>query len=158
MKQTNNFLLFGISIILLGASLFLNISHTVITNESIVLVFVGILATFIVVGNYAQVTEIRNNTNSQINELESKIQQKLDELNELNTVMTKTSNRIMKIEKDMDYNAAEAYRLYGVFCYDKKLHRSSCKYLLDAVSLYSKNSKDDDSNVLLDIVLAIFYP
>lgn len=157
MKQTSNFFLFGISIILLGATLFLNISHTVITNESIVLVFVGILATFIVVGNYAQVTDIRNSTNNQIIELESKTQQKIEELNKLYAEIIDTSHKIEKIEKNMDFNAAEAYRLYGVVCYDKKLYRNSCVYLLQAVSLYTKDS-DDDSNALLDLVVEQLVP
>lgn len=158
MKQKNIFSLFGISLILLGASIFLNISHIVITNESIVLVFVGILATFIVVSNYAQVIDIRDNTNKQIKELESRTQKKIDDLNKLYNEMNEASNRIKKIEKDMDFNAAEAYRLYGIFCYDKNLYKNSCKYLLDAVSLYSKNSEDDDSNTILDLVLEMLEP
>ena len=139
MKQTINFLLFGISIILLGASLFLNISHTVITNESIVLVFVGILATFIVVGNYAQVIDIRNSTNTQINDLELKTRNKIEELNKLYVEMTETSNKLKKVEKNTDFNAAEAYRLYGAFCFDKEYYKNSSKYLLDAITLYYKN-------------------
>ena len=138
MEKTINFWLFGISIILLGASLFLNVSHTVVTNESIVLVFVGILATFIVVGNYAQVTEIKNNTNIQIKNLELKTQNKIDELNKLFGQITEASERIKLIEKNADLNAADARRLYGAFCLDRKLYRNSCKHLLDTVSLYTK--------------------
>ena len=52
--KTNYWLLI-ISIVLIVVSISLNISTTVITDASIVLVFVGILATFVVVSNYAQV-------------------------------------------------------------------------------------------------------
>lgn len=139
MNKTINFWLFGISLILLGASLFLNISNTIITNESIVLVFVGILATFIVVGNFAQVTEIRNNTNSQIVDLELKTQKKIDELNNLYAKITEASEKISIIEKKINYNSAEAYRLYGIFTQDKELFRSSTRFFLDSISLYNKS-------------------
>jgi len=142
MKQTINFGLFGISLILLGASLFLNVSHTVITNESIVLVFVGIIATFIVVGNYAQVTEIRNNTHSQIKDLELNTKYKIDELNKLYDKMTETSEKLKTVENRLAYNAAEAYRLYGAYCFNRKLYRNSCQYLLDAVSLFNKSTSN----------------
>jgi hypothetical protein len=45
----------------------------VITETSIVLVFVGILATFVVVSNYAQVQEIRKEYDKKIIELQSQI-------------------------------------------------------------------------------------
>jgi hypothetical protein len=57
---------------LLGISISLNISDAVITNESIVLAFIGVLATFIVVGNFAQVSEIRNIIENKIKSLEHK--------------------------------------------------------------------------------------
>lgn len=139
MNKTINFWLFGISLILLGASLFLNISNTIITNESIVLVFVGILATFIVVGNFAQVTEIRNNTNSQIVDLELKTQKKIDELNNLYTKINEASEKISIIEKKMNYNSGEAYRLYAIFTQDKELFRSSTRFFLDSISMYNKS-------------------
>ncbi|NLE03667.1 MAG: hypothetical protein GX638_02545 [Crenarchaeota archaeon] len=73
MKQLANYWLFGISLILLGASLILNISHTVICNESLVITFVGILATFIVVGNYAQTTNLETKTSKKIEEFDNQL-------------------------------------------------------------------------------------
>ena len=57
---------------MLGISISLNISDAVITNESIVLAFIGVLAKFIIVGNFAQVSEIRNIIENKINSLEHK--------------------------------------------------------------------------------------
>jgi hypothetical protein len=45
--------------------------NTVIVEESIVLTFVGILATFVVVSNYSQVHSIENKVNSYINSIQS---------------------------------------------------------------------------------------
>lgn len=138
MNKTTNFWLFGISLILLGASLFVNISNTIITNESIVLVFVGILATFIVVGNFAQVSEIRNTTNSQIVDLELKTQKKIDELKILYSKTTEAFEKINLIERKTNYNTAEAYRLYGIITYDKKKFRSSTTFFLNSIFFYIK--------------------
>ena len=57
---------------MLGISISLNISDAVITNESIVLAFIGVLAIFIIVGNFAQVSEIRNIIENKIKSLEHK--------------------------------------------------------------------------------------
>jgi len=54
-----NYWLFGTSLVLLGVSIFLNCGVIDGNNVTLVLGFVGILATFIVVSNYAQVQEIK---------------------------------------------------------------------------------------------------
>ncbi|MDR3226739.1 MAG: hypothetical protein LBT56_03610, partial [Prevotellaceae bacterium] len=57
--------------------------NTVLTNESIVLIFVGILATFVVVSNYIQVKSIEDRTEKQINSLQVQIDEfenKLDDI------------------------------------------------------------------------------
>lgn len=159
MNKKNSFWLFGISLILLGASLFLNISHTIITNESIVLVFVGILATFVVVGNYAQVTEIRNSTNKQIDDLDTETQKKIDHLNNLHIKMEETSLKIEELEKSSRFNAAEAYRLFGIFSYDKDMFRTSNEYLLYSLSLYFQCEQQLNAiDAMLDLVLKNFKP
>lgn len=71
MKSNKNiYILFSISIILIFISITLNISQIVVTNESIVLVFIGILATFIVVSNYSQVSDVKTNVENKIEKLE----------------------------------------------------------------------------------------
>jgi len=91
--------------------------------------------------------------------LELKTRNKIEELNKLYVEMTETSNKLKKVEKNTDFNAAEAYRLYGAFCFDKEYYKNSSKYLLDAITLYYKiNPIDDDSEKLLNIVLDNLQP
>ena len=71
---TNNWFLFFLLVILLGFDIYSRISFVCITNESIVLVFVGILATFVVVSNYAQVKDIRDEMAREIKSLEDIIE------------------------------------------------------------------------------------
>lgn len=56
----------GLLIIIFGFDIYCNIDYICVTDESIVLVFVGILATFIVMGNYAQVVKIENDLKEEI--------------------------------------------------------------------------------------------
>jgi hypothetical protein len=146
MNKKINFWLFGISILLLGISISLNISNTVITNESIVLIFIGVLATFIVVGNFAQVSEIRNTTDNKINGLEQRTETHIKVLKGL-------IDRSSKSEKETYYVLGEAYRLYGIFAMDKELYRTSTNYLILTISLYLKSKRDlNPDNILEQIV------
>lgn len=70
LKFASNYWLFGILIFLVGADICCHISCFVVTSESIVLTFVGILATLVVVGNYAQVKAIENKMDEKIQKLE----------------------------------------------------------------------------------------
>ncbi len=80
-----------ISIILLTISISLNISRITVSNESIVLTFIGILTTFVVVSNYAQVKDVQSQfeqkvidinlaNRAQIEKLESEFNDKSSEL------------------------------------------------------------------------------
>lgn len=60
-------------IILIGIEFYFHISYVCITEESIVLSFVGILATFIVVSNYAQVKSIEESTRNEIEKFKKEI-------------------------------------------------------------------------------------
>ena len=62
----NYFFVIGLLIIIFGFDIYCNIDYICVTDESIVLVFVGILATFIVLGNYAQVVKIENDLKEEI--------------------------------------------------------------------------------------------
>jgi len=138
MNKTINFWIFGISIFLLGISIFLNISHSVISNESIVLTFIGILATFIVVGNFAQVSEIRNNFDKQVHELEFKMQNKIDQLKSLFDEVNETKTKLTEIQNDTYYATAEAYRLYGIYNSDQNKLKNSTTHFISAIEFYNK--------------------
>jgi hypothetical protein len=73
-KYIFNYWLFLILIVLLAINICLNISHAIIDNQNLILAFVGILATFIVVSNYAQVKDIERAFNKKENELNKKIE------------------------------------------------------------------------------------
>jgi hypothetical protein len=69
----NNWFLWGLVIIILDAILFFMIPIIQDNYVGGILAFVGILATFIVVSNYAQVKEIENKFYKRENELDQKI-------------------------------------------------------------------------------------
>jgi hypothetical protein len=78
--SSSNWFLFTISIILLGSSVWLNISHIIIDNQNIVLGFIGIIATFVVVGNYFQVKEIEGKFESKTKEIERQFEKKVEDI------------------------------------------------------------------------------
>lgn len=146
MNKKLNFWLFGISILLFGISICLNVSSVVITNESIVLTFIGILATFIVVGNFAQVSEIRNITDQKINRLEQKSETQIKVLKSL-------INKSSETEKNTHYTLGEAYKLYGIVAWEKKLSRTSTNYLILAIFEYIKSKRSINPDSLLDLIV-----
>jgi predicted Holliday junction resolvase-like endonuclease len=75
LKLKNNWFLWGFVIILLGAILFSQIEYFKIKDNyvGLVLGFVGILATFIVVSNYAQVKEIERKFESKVKEIKNSL-------------------------------------------------------------------------------------
>jgi hypothetical protein len=83
----NHWFLWGIIIILLGTIIFCLIPEMDITDNyaSVVLGFVGILATFIVISNYAQVKEVKDESSAQItsikDNLEKEYKKRITELN-----------------------------------------------------------------------------
>jgi hypothetical protein len=83
-------------ILLLGTDIALHISCEVITSDHIILVFVGILATFIVVSNYAQVKEIENKFDRKAKELEDILDERI----------SRATNNLAKIamQKDCEGN------------------------------------------------------
>ena len=85
-KCVGNHWLIGLAILLLAISIALNIDHSTIAKESIVLGFVGVLATFIVVGNYAQVKAIESQSDNRIKEIEDKFKELEGIFNQLNEI------------------------------------------------------------------------
>ncbi|MBP5371535.1 MAG: hypothetical protein J6Y55_06400 [Bacteroidales bacterium] len=78
----NNIVVIFLLIILLGFDIYSRISYLCITDESIVLSFVGILATFIVIGNYAQVKDVKDETSKKFNAINELIEKNNSENNE----------------------------------------------------------------------------
>jgi hypothetical protein len=102
----SNWFLFTISIILLGISICLNISHTIIDGQNIVIGFIGVIATFIVVSNYMQVRDVKAEFERKIQEMESEfnnriIDQDSKNKNIINNVDEKINKGIEKGIKDI---------------------------------------------------------
>ncbi len=68
-----------------------------IDNKDVVLTFVGIIATFIVVTNYAQVIEIKKNFDQQVRQLKTEYDQNIDKVvEERNRLLTKHVDMLTK--------------------------------------------------------------
>jgi hypothetical protein len=147
--KNKSYWLFGTSILLLICSIALNISHSIITNESIVLTFIGILATFILVGNYAQVTEIRNSTQAKVDEQRQQTEKKLAELQTLYHDLQKKTETIKQLEYKIHLVSADASRILGGLTSDTKAHRSSVEHLIQSIYSLYKSKTLNKSNVLI---------
>lgn len=126
----------GFSLFISLISISLNINNLVICNETIVLTFIGIIATFIVIGNYSQVAEIRNNTKSQMEYLDNKIQMKIKEYEDLHDEIITATKKLNEIEKKTYLNSAEGSRLYGNLTKERSLFVQSVAHYIDAVNSY----------------------
>ena len=69
----SNYWLFGILLVMTGFNFTCNLCFCHISNEGIILTFVGILATFIVVSNYAQVKNLEDKIETYRQESEKKV-------------------------------------------------------------------------------------
>lgn len=177
MKKTVSILIAVVGIMLALISISLNISNLTVTDESIVLVFVGILATLVVVGNYAQVLEIQNNTKTQIQDLKTETQtefKKLEEMQEqvsikiqeLDKIQLNIANiskdienkesRILELEKSIRNQTVEHYVHIGDYLIFTKSFRTSTGYFIEALkTMFDCNQDYDDNfaNVIMDAIL-----
>lgn len=106
----NELIVLGIIIILIFAVYYFVTPIGKIENSSLILSFIGVLATFVVVGNFAQTSHIANEMNTRIDNnqktLETKINdEKKDIETKINTAQTATDrqieelkNRVQKLE------------------------------------------------------------
>ncbi len=83
--------------------LYFSSSHDVIiSDESLVIGFVGILATFIVIGNAQQVREIRNDMHDELREWKDDEKEKRKELfNSVKTELTQYNEKYQCVEKQL---------------------------------------------------------
>lgn len=77
----------------------------VVEKESVVLLFVGFLTTFIVIGNYAQVKSIEQDFSQKVGELKHEFSEKIRELNKdfyKKVLLNQTLSIIQELYKKMD--------------------------------------------------------
>jgi len=137
-KQTKSFIcsywvLIFIIIILLGAILFCHIyTITDSNNATIVLGFVGILATFVVISNYYQVYQIKQNIDVQIKA---------------------TEKNFLKIQKDTEYkinlSLGNVSKIYANINFEKHFYINAINSYINAIKSHSQIS--DKSFVKIDI-------
>lgn len=130
-------------------SICLSIEDIVITNESLVISFIGLLTAFIVIGNYSQVSETRKNFEIQIEINKKQTFQYIDD------ELTKTNRRVGEVEERAFFNSAEGYRLYAKMALEKsKFRLSTAYYIHSAYYYYSANHPFSDRRILsiLDII------
>ncbi|MBP1638943.1 MAG: hypothetical protein H6Q17_526 [Bacteroidetes bacterium] len=157
--KNKNYWLFGASILLLIISIALNISSFVLTNEAIVLVFVGILATFIVVGNYAQVAEIKKEFQDKIKEINDGNK---TERNKLNAELQDKTKELQDLKNSVLYNIGETYRTLSYTSINENLCKSSVGYAIKGVNAYEQSRdfneqkyKESYSEGLSQMILSI---
>jgi len=101
-----------------------------ISNESIVLTFVGILAAFVVISNYAQVKGVENNFNKNISKIEN-LANDVDEIKKqvygdlANSLITNSYN----IEKEKHKDIAFDYVLHAIIL----LLKNNIDYIFDCI-------------------------
>jgi hypothetical protein len=78
-KILSQYIPLGLIIILLGIDICMHISDTVIKDDHIILVFVGILATFVVISNYAQVKDVKYEFSKQIKGANDILEKKIND-------------------------------------------------------------------------------
>lgn len=112
-----------------------------LSQDSIVLTLVGILATFVVVSNYAQVKEVENQFENKINEVKE-IENKFDiKIKEIEDKLTETIDSKIK---DYDCDISACFLLiYGHFELKDGKVEYALDYCMDALKQmrYSKNKR-----------------
>jgi hypothetical protein len=124
----NYYFIAGVIIILIGAILFCLIPRVDMHENyaSILLSFVGILATFIVIGNYAQVKDIESKFDRKMVELNNKItdQNRIKkELDEIKDSLTEAVANVNNINADL--NCEKQFFLNAIHNYIETVKRLS---------------------------------
>ena len=148
----SHYWLFGISIIMLCISIFLNFGNIRIDDTSIVLAFVGILATFVVVSNYAQVKEMEN----RINKIESDNEKMSKNCNINKKSIDEKSTELNELEGNMYQLYSCIAQIYGIF--DKKNNNNNdvvLKYIFMSLKYFDRNQNKKEVKNNIDFVLSI---
>ncbi len=92
-------------------------------NDNIVITFLGALAAFVVISNYAQMVDIRDQTNKRIKELDDKLENMNNKVDGMEKTIEIDKERIQTkfeaIAKMMLVAKGEFYRYYVIYQQDK---------------------------------------
>lgn len=75
---------------------------TKINDNNVIIGFIGVLATFVVVGNYAQTVDMRNQTENKIKKLEEQLNEAKKQLGDAKKVNDGLSETLEKFQKEYD--------------------------------------------------------
>lgn len=156
-KWLGNYWISGAALIMLGFSIALNFGNFSPNDTGIILTFVGIIATLIVVGNYAQVMAIRSDFESKIKESETKYFQ-------LHVKATRKTNILRQaIEEQQEINEKKLndleFRTNGAllhlqandFLNKYKYYNSYSDYVASAMNYYNGGDLHNLSSILSQI-------
>lgn len=73
-----------------------------INENNVIIGFIGVLATFVVIGNYAQTADMRDRTESKIKELERQLKEAKKQLGDAKKVNDGLSETLEKFQKEYD--------------------------------------------------------
>ncbi len=73
-----------------------------INDNNVIIGFIGVLATFVVVGNYAQTVDMRNQTENKIKKLERQLKEAKKQLGDAKKVNDGLSETLEKFQKEYD--------------------------------------------------------
>ncbi|MDR0874125.1 MAG: hypothetical protein LBN27_11780 [Prevotellaceae bacterium] len=114
----------------------------IINEDGVVLTLIGILATFVVVSNYAQVKEIENSFNEKVAEIKNEFSDRIKELN----------NIIISKEKDYNNKVAGLYfNIYHIFL--DKMPEQSFFYLMQSLKYQDISIITENDIKRIDLVI-----
>jgi hypothetical protein len=99
----NNYWIIVIIIALMCIDICCHISWNIIESDHIVLTFVGVLATFVVVSNYSQVKEVKDESNVRISDIKNELDHKYDKrMTELSDNVNSLSAMVGALKTTLD--------------------------------------------------------
>lgn len=132
-----DYTLIGISLVISVVAISFHIAQFTIDNTSIILVFVGILATFVVISNYAQVMSVKNEFTAQVKENK----------NDIDGLYKKNEKQMFKFLSYININLADTFSRKDMW-----EPRMVIKHLILAIDAAKKSEdKEAINNVLREI-------
>lgn len=148
-KFCSNYWLFGIAVVLLGADTVFHISSmVVITDTTIVLAFMGGLATFVVIGNYIQVQNIKNEFEAKVVEMKKEFEKQVVEMKkEVEEKIKELKKQGDRLEKDIKENKDEYEKNVRIIKRERKDFLKFSPRMNDLLVIIEKyNDKEPISN------------
>lgn len=130
-----------------------------INSDTAIILFIGIIATFIVLGNYSQVAEMRNQALEQTNNYNAKIDEfnsKLDEIDEIKNELALKDNETKLIHSNFYVGQVNVLGILAFQFYKKKQYEISAIILIELFKLLPEIPYNDRySQIIEDFIKCI---